>query len=50
MEKINKDIESEYEKNGQYETVSEDSEISYRDLEILAQKIANTLKDPKARF
>lgn len=50
MEKINKEIESDYAENGQHEPVSENSDITYRDLEVLAQKIINTLRDPKARF
>ncbi len=48
--KINKEIESDYAENGQHVAVSENSDITYRDLEVLAQRITNTLKDPKARF
>lgn len=48
--KINKEIESDYAENGQHVAVSEDSDITYRDLEVLAQRITNTLKDPKAHF
>lgn len=48
--RIAKEIETDYAENGQHQAISEDSDITYRDLEILAQKIATTLRDPKARF
>jgi len=50
MKKINKEIEEDYAENGQHVAISEDSDITYRDLEILAQRIAQTLNDPKIRF
>lgn len=50
IKRITTEIEKEYIDYGQYEKVDEDSEITIRDLEILAQRIAQTLNDPKIRF
>lgn len=50
IKRITTEIEKEYIDYGQYEKVDEDSEITIRDLEILAQRIAKTLNDPKIQF
>jgi hypothetical protein len=49
-DRISKEVADDYREYGQHEYVSEDSDISYGDLEKLAQTITTTLKDPKIRF
>ena len=47
---VQEEMKAEYETARLDETVSEDTSITYGDLEKLAYQITKTLRDPKARF
>jgi hypothetical protein len=50
MKRIQKQIEEDYQEQGIHDFIWEETDISYGDIEKLAERIATTLKNPKLQF